>query len=186
MAETGTLARPYARAVFQLARADGSLSNWSQALGTAATVVVDPAARRFLARRELDDDARVEFLLSVCAGAGAGEAKVLESTRGRNFLRLLVENNRLPVLPEIAEQFEALKARAENTVKVQLVTAASVAEPVVQRIKSALEQRLGRAVELELEQDPGLLGGAVIHAEGRVIDASVRNRLAELAGTLTA
>ena len=184
MAETGTLARPYARAVFQLARVDGSLSNWSQALGTAATVVVDPAARRFLARRELDDDARVEFLLSVCAGAG--EAKVLESTRGRNFLRLLAENDRLPVLPEIAEQFEALKARAENTVKVQLVTAAGVAEPVVQRIKSALEQRLGRAVELEMEQDPGLLGGAVIHAEGRVIDASVRSRLAELAGTLTA
>ena len=184
MAETGTLARPYARAVFQLAGADGSLSDWSAALGTAAAVVSEPAARNFLARRELDDDARVEFLLSVCAGAG--DAKVLESSRGRNFLRLLAENNRLPVLPEIAEQFEALKARAENTVKVQLVTAAGVAEPVVQRIKSALERRLGRAVELELEQDPGLLGGAVIHAEGWVIDASVRSRLAELAATLTA
>ena len=184
MAENGTLARPYARAVFQLAGADGSLSDWSEALGAAATVVADPAARRFLARRELDDDARVEFLLSVCAGAG--EAKVLESTRGRNFLRLLAENNRLPVLPEIAERFDALKARAENTVKVRLVTAAGVAEPVVQRIKSALEQRLGRAVELELEQDTGLLGGAVIYAEGWVIDGSVRSQLTELAGALTA
>ena len=184
MAETGTLARPYARAVFELASAEGSLSDWSAALGAAAAIVSEPAARSFLARRELDDRARVEFLLSVCAGAG--EARVLESTRGRNFLRLLAENKRLPVLPEISERFDALKARAENTVKVQLVTAAGVAEPVVKRIKSALEQRLGRAVELELEQDPGLLGGAVIHAEGRVIDGSVRSRLAELAGVLTA
>ena len=184
MAETGTLARPYARAVFELASAAGNLPEWSEALATAAAVVGDPAARRFLARRELDDDARVGFLLSICAGAG--EARVLESTRGRNFLRLLAENKRLPVLPEIAERFDALKARAENTVKVQLVTAAGVAEPVVKRIKSALEQRLGRAVELELEQDPGLLGGAVVHAEGRVIDGSVRSRLAGLAGALTA
>ncbi len=184
MAETGTLARPYARAVFELASAAGKLSDWSAALGTAAKVVGDPAARRFLARRELDDAARVEFLLSICAEAG--EAQVLESTHGRNLVRLLAENHRLPVLPEIADRFDALKASAENSVKVRLVTAAGVAEPVVQRIKSALEHRLGRAVELELEQDPGLLGGAVIHAEGQVIDGSVKSRLAELAGVLTA
>ena len=184
MAETGTLARPYARATFELARDDGSLSAWSQALRTAADVVSDPAASAFLSRRELADSSRIDFLLSVCADAG--EARVLGSERGRNLLRLLAENRRLEVLPEISTRFDALKARAENTVKVQLVTAAGVEEAVVERIAAALERKLGRTVELELKQDPGLLGGAVIHPEGQVIDGSVKSRLAELAGALTA
>ena len=184
MAETGTLARPYARAVFELARAEGSLAAWSAALRTAADVVGEPAAKGFLAHRALDDAGRIAFLLSVCTEAGEGQ--MLDSGRGRNLLRLLAENRRLEILPEISVRFDALKARAENTVKVRLITAADVQKPAVQRIIAALERKLGRAVEMELQQDPGLLGGAVIHAEGRVIDGSVKNRLAELAGTLTA
>ena len=89
-------------------------------------------------------------------------------------------------LPEITSQFDELKAWAENTVKVQLVTASSVQESVVEQIKGTLERKLGRAVELELQEDPRLLGGAVINAEGRVIDGSVRSRLSELAEALTA
>ena len=142
MAETGTLARPYARAIFELARDDGSLSAWSQALRTAADAVSDPAASTFLARRELADSSRIDFLQSVCADAG--DAQVLGSERGRNLLRLLAENHRLEVLPEISILFDALKARAENTVKVQLVTAAGVGEAVVERITAALERKLGR------------------------------------------
>ncbi len=92
----------------------------------------------------------------------------------------------MSILPEIGAQFEELKAWAENTVKVQLVTASSVEDSVVQQIKTTLERKLGRAVELELQEDPGLLGGAVINAEGRVIDGSVRSRLGELAETLIA
>ena len=184
MAETGTLARPYARAVFELARENGNLSAWSEALRGVADVAGDPDARAFLARRELDNAARVSFLLSIFADAGEGA--VLESAHGRNLLRLLAENRRLDVLPEISAQFDALKARAENTVKVQLITAAGVEQAVVRRIGEALERKLGRAVELELQQDPELLGGAVIQAEGQVIDGSVRSRLTELAGVLTA
>ena len=190
MAETGTLARPYARAVFDLARENGNLSAWSEALHGVADVVGDPGARAFLARRELDNAARVSFLLSIIADAGGDGASaqggVLESAQGRNLLRLLAENGRLDVLPEISAQFDALKARAENTVKVRLVTAAGVEQAVADRIGEALERKLGRAVELELQQDPELLGGAVIEAEGQVIDGSVRSRLTELAGALAA
>ena len=184
MAETGALARPYARAIFELAREDGSLPAWSDALGAVGEVVANPDARAFLARREHDDEARVAFLLSVCGAAG--NAQMLDTGRGRNLLRLLAENRRLEVLPEISAQFDALKARAENTVKVRLVTAAGVEESVVSRIGAALERKLGRAVEVELQQDPELLGGAVIQAEGQVIDGSVKSRLSELAGALTA
>lgn len=184
MAESGTLARPYARAIFELARENDSLTVWSETLRGVADVVSDPDARAFLARRELDNAARVSFLLSICADAGEG--KTLDSRHGRNLLRLLAENHRLDVLPEISAQFEALKARAENTVKVQLITAAGVEQAVVNRIGEALERKLGRAVELELQQDPELLGGAVIQAEGQVIDGSVKSRLTELAGVLIA
>ena len=184
MAETGTLARPYARAIFELAREDGSLSAWSDALGTAGEVVGNAEAKAFLARRELDNAGRVSFLLSVCGADG--KAQILDTERGRNLLRLLAENYRLEVLAEISAQFDALRARAENTVKVQLVTAAGVEQTVVSRISAALERKLGRAVELELQQDPELLGGAVIQAEGQVIDGSVKSRLNELAGALTA
>lgn len=184
MAETGALARPYARAIFELAREDGSLPAWSDALGAVGEVVTNPDARAFLAWREHDDEARVSFLLSVCGAAGDGQ--MLDTGRGRNLLRLLAENRRLEVLPEISAQFEALKARAENTVKVRLVTAAGVEDAVVSRISAALERKLGRAVEVELQQDPELLGGAVIQAEGQVIDGSVKSRLSELAGALTA
>ena len=184
MADVGTLARPYARAVFELARADGTLSVWSAALATVANIVGEPEARRFLSRRDLDDGDRVAFLQSVCADAG--EAEILATGRGQNLLRLLAENDRLSSLPEITSQFDELKAWAENTVKVQLVTASSVQESVVEQIKGTLERKLGRAVELELQEDPRLLGGAVINAEGRVIDGSVRSRLSELAEALTA
>ena len=125
MAETGTLARPYARAIFELARDDGSLSAWSQALRTAADVVSDPAASAFLSRRELDG-LFAHRLPAVGLRRRRRSAKVLGSERGRNLLRLLAENRRLEVLPEISTRFDALKARAENTVKVQLVTAAGV------------------------------------------------------------
>lgn len=184
MADVGTLARPYARAVFELARAEDSLSVWSAALSTAADIVGAGEARAFLSRRDLDDGGRVAFLQSVCADAG--DAEILTSGRGQNLLRLLAENDRLSILPEIGAQFEELKAWAENTVKVQLVTASSVEDSVVKQIKTTLERKLGRAVELELQEDPGLLGGAVINAEGRVIDGSVKSRLGELAETLIA
>ena len=182
MADSSTLARPYARAVFALARADEALGAWSAALSTAAQIVAEPAARTFLSRRDLDPASRAAFLQSVCEAGG--DSEVLGSASGRNLLRLLAENDRLSIVPEIATQFEQLKARAENTVRVQLVTASGVEEAVVERIRLTLQRSLGRAVELELQQDPGLLGGAVIHAEGRVIDGSVKSRLNELAETL--
>lgn len=184
MADTSTLARPYARAIFGLARAHDSLSVWSTALAIAAQVVSDPAAKAFLSRRDLDDNGRVSFLQSVCGELG--DTDVLSSGRGENLLRLLAENDRLSGIPEIVLQFDALKAWAENTVKVRLVTATSVQDSVVTKITGALERKLGRAIELELQEDPGLLGGAVIHAEGRVIDGSVKSRLNELAETLVA
>jgi len=184
MSDSSTVARPYAQAIFELASAQGSLADWSEALGLAADVLGDAQAQRYLAQPGLDDAGRGDFVISICGEAAGGG--VLSGEHGQNLLRLLAENGRLTALSDIAAQFDALKARAENRVNVQLTTAAAVDEKVAAGISKALEQKLGRQVELELVVDEALLGGAVIRAEDMVIDGSVRNRLEKLAATLSA
>ena len=116
----------------------------------------------------------------------AGCAEVFSSGRGTNLLHLLAEYGRLEVLPEIATQFEKLKAWAEKTVRVKLITATGVDKSVIESISKALEKRLGRAVKLECEIKAGLIGGAIIQAEDMVIDGSVESRVKRLADTLVA
>lgn len=182
MADFGAIARPYARAVFEVANADGELAAWSDALAAAAAVLADDGARRHLASPQLGYDERVRFIESVLSDTPEG--RVLASPHGRNLLLLLVENGRLAVLPEISAQFGQLKARAENKIKVTLTAATEVEDTLAQSVVRALEQRLGRAVELKLEVDDRLIGGAVIRAEDMVIDGSVRSRLRRLAESL--
>ena len=183
MAEKTTIARPYARAVFAIAGAAGALGEWSAALNGLAQVMQDAAARSYLGRPGLSAADRVDFLTAIAAGA-AGEGGTLAGPAGQNFLRLLAENDRLEVLPEIVQRFDALKAEAERTIEVSIVSAAAIEPSLAERIARGLEQRLGRTVELKLSVDPGLVGGAVIRAEDQVIDGSVRSRLQALGNAL--
>jgi F-type H+-transporting ATPase subunit delta len=182
MADTTTIARPYAQALFDIAKRDGSLADWAQALNALAGVVVNEQASEFLSRPDLDDEARARFVSSLGSDLGAGD--VLTSDRGQNFVALLIENGRLSALADIAERFTSLKAEAENAVRVTLVAASAADSDVTDRIASALETRLGRTVELVQEIDETLLGGAVIRAEDMVIDGSVKTRLQKLAESL--
>ncbi len=182
MADYTTVARPYAKAVFDVARAAGALEGWSAALNAAAAVAADEGARAYLTRPGVDASDKAEFIESMCAGAD--EAGVLASEAGRNLLALLGENDRLVALPEIAAQFERLKDRAENKVKVTLVSASQVGDEQAAQVKSALERKLGLNVELGFEIDASLIGGAVVRAEDMVIDGSVRNRLTRLTDSL--
>ena len=182
MADSSTVARPYAKALFDLASAERALGKWSAALAAAAEVIGDANAQRVLANPSLKDAQRAEFVLSV-AGAVPG-AEAIGTPHGRNFLNLLAENDRLAVLPDIAAQFDALKAHAENKVKVTLVSATPVDAQVVEQVTKSLTQRFGRTVELTLEVDASLLGGAIIRADDMVIDGSVRTRLQRLTESL--
>jgi F-type H+-transporting ATPase subunit delta len=182
MADFSTIARPYAKALFDLASETRALGPWSEALAAAAAVLADPNAKRVLANPALDDEKRAGFVEAICRGLSGAE--LWSSNEGRNFLRLLTENDRLPVLPEIAAQFDALKAQAENKVKVTFVSATQVDRSIVEQVTQALQKKLGRAVELELEVDASILGGAIIRAEDMVIDGSVRTRLQRLAEAL--
>jgi F-type H+-transporting ATPase subunit delta len=182
MADFGIVARPYARALFELANAARDLPKWSAALHAAAAVVSDPAAKQALARPGLIDAQRTELIRSLCEGARG--ADVWSTKEGRNALAVLADNDRLAALPEIAAQFDELKAEAENKVKATLISAVEVDRAVADKVAAALQKRLGRTVELEVEVDPTLLGGAIIRAEDMVIDGSVRTRLQRLAETL--
>jgi F-type H+-transporting ATPase subunit delta len=179
MADSGTIARPYAKALFDLARAEGKLGPWSEALNAAAAVLGDANARRVLANPALDQAKRAEFVRAVSVGLQGAE--LFESAQGKGLVALLVENDRLAALPEIAAQFDTLKSEAENKVKAKLISATVVDASVVERVKQGLKKRLGRDVELELAVDPSLIGGAIVQADDMVIDGSVRTRLEQLA-----
>jgi len=182
MADFSTIARPYAKAVFAIAEAGGRLAEWSAALQGAAMVVADSAAKEFLARPTLRAQQRAEFLQSILAPTTVGS--VFAAEQGRNLLAILSENGRLAALPEIAVQFDKLKQLAENKIGVTLLSASEVDAEQVEKIARALERRLGRSVDVAVEIDPALVGGAVVRADDMVIDGSVRSRLQRLAGSL--
>jgi F-type H+-transporting ATPase subunit delta len=182
MADLSTVARPYAKALFEIASGERELAAWSAGLAAAAAIVSDARAHEFLARPGSSAGDRAEFVWSLCADVA--DAAILRTDAGRNLLRLLAENDRLAVLPEISAQFDALKAHAESKIRVTLLAATSVDAALSARIQSALQQRLGRSVELDVAVDETLLGGAIVKAEDRVIDGSVRSRLQRLAETL--
>jgi F-type H+-transporting ATPase subunit delta len=182
MADYGTVARPYARAVFDIALAANDLDGWSEALAAAARVASDKVAREYLGRPERSAKDRSEFIGPLAAELPG--ARLLASHDGQNLLRLLAENDRLDALSEVSKQFDELKAARENRVKVRLIAASAVDTAQTEKIAGALSKRLGREVELELEIDESLLGGAIVRAEDMVIDDSLRARLARLTSSL--
>lgn len=182
MADHSTIARPYARAVFDVANSDGRLALWSDALHAAAGVVSDSVARAYLATPALKASERAAFVVGVLDGTAVSDA--LGSAQGRNLLALLSENGRLAALPEIAAQFDKLRADAENKVAVKLRSASEVDERQLETMTAALRKRLGRSVEIEVVVDSNLVGGAIVRADDRVIDGSVKRRLERLAAAL--
>ncbi len=185
MADNNTLARPYARAAFALAREKDALAKWSAALTAAKEALADRQVARFLSHPVLNDEQKLEFLTDLMKKAG-GKTSVLagDDKQGLNFLRLLIEYDRVAVLPEISEQFEILKANAENTVEVTVTSAAAMSAAQKNAITAALQERLGRTVELDTEIDESLIGGAIIRAGDIVIDGSLRSKLNGLANVL--
>lgn len=173
MSQALTLARPYARAAFAIARDAGAFAPWSDALGFAARVAADPQAAAVLGHPALTRDQAVELL----APEGAVESF-------RDFLALLADNRRLALLPEMSGLYEELRADAERVVKARVTSASALPAGELDSIKAALARRFGREVEVETAVDEALIGGAVIAAGDVVIDGSLRGKLARLQSAL--
>lgn len=186
MADNNTVARPYALAAFEVAQENDALAELSESLAAATALLEDGQVVEFLAVPSLSDKERLDFLQGLFAEAvGEGSVFAGGSLHGTNFLRLLLENGRVVALPEIAEQFEALRAEVENTVDAVITSAAPLSEAQQQEMAATLRERFGRDVKITTEIDENLIGGAVIRAGDVVIDGSLRARLDGLANALT-
>jgi len=173
MTQALTLARPYARAAFAIARDAGSFAPWSQALGFAARIAADPQVAALLGNPKLTEADAVALLSPDGADGNFGR-----------FLEMLADNRRLPLLPEIAGLYEDLRAEAERVVKATVTSATPLPAAELDSIKAALKKRFGREVEIETAVDENLIGGAVIDAGDVVIDGSLRGKLDRLQSAL--
>jgi len=178
MAEAVTIARPYAVAVFRLAKEKKALAKWSDMLALLAAVVADPQMRRLIDDPNQTSELVEQTLLAVCGNKLDGS--------GSNLARLLVENDRLVLLPEIVTIFEELKAQDEGILDAEITSAAKLNDTQVKALVAQLQARFGKKIEASVNVDPEIIGGIKIVVGDTVIDASVRGRLQELANTLKA
>ena len=176
MSEAITIARPYAQAAFEEAQKLSDLKGWAEALLSLAEAVCHPEVRAVVTSPRVAKP-QLESLMEGLLGDRA-------KPQQRNFIRILVDNQRLLVLPEIAATFEAMRAEAEKTVNVMVDSAFELSAAQQEKIVSSLKARMGREIKLVCKVNKELLGGVVIRAGDKVIDGSARTRLGEMANAL--
>ena len=178
MAELTTIARPYAEAAFALARDADALPAWSQMLRLASAVVADPKVAQALDNPVLDSGAKETLLLSICGDKLNAE--------GRIFIRVLIDSDRISVLPQIQQMYESLKDAADGVAKATIETAFPFEGNELPELTAALEKRFGRKIEATVSVKPELIGGARVTVGDTVIDASVQEQLRAMAAQLRA
>ncbi|MDR5903944.1 F0F1 ATP synthase subunit delta [Franzmannia qiaohouensis] len=178
MAETSTVARPYAKAAFEYARDHQALTTWSEWLNVLGQVVAHSELKKVLSSPKLTDARKVELLIEV--------ADIKLDDDARRFLETLASQDRLAALTSVAAQFEALRADHEQRVDVTVVSAYALEDKQQKKLASALKKRLNREISITTQVDPALLGGVILRAGDTVIDGSVRGRLNRLRESLYA
>jgi F-type H+-transporting ATPase subunit delta len=177
MAESLTIARPYAEAAFRHAAQSGRLAAWSDAMARLAAVVSRDEARELLSRPALSATQRGGLIADVAGGL---------DNEQRNFVLLLAQNQRLLLAGEIAELFEKLRNDHEGLIEARITSAFPIDSAQVDEIVRALADRYGRKIKASVDVDSELIGGVSIRMGDEVIDASVRGKLALMAGALKA
>lgn len=179
MAELSTIARPYAEAVFGVARADSNgLGAWADLLQEMAQVVSHPEVQVALTEPKLDAPGRAELV--------RGLLKSTLSDAAVNFLTLLAENDRLPLLPEIASQFNQLKNRQEGSAEALIETAFQLTEAQLAELVAGLEKKFNIKLKPDVRVDASLIGGVRVTVGDQVLDTSVRAQLERLRDALVA
>jgi F-type H+-transporting ATPase subunit delta len=177
MAELATIARPYAEAVFRLAKQGNALPAWSDALNLIATVYQDPQMQAVMANPKVSSAEVERLMLAICGEHIDGVA--------RNLIQLLVHNRRLPVLAEIRERFEQLKLEDEGKLDAKISSAFPMEDAQRNQVVNLLSSRFKRKINATVTVDPDLIGGIKVEVGDKVWDASVRGRLQTMAATLT-
>lgn len=175
MAENVTIARPYADAAFELARGANALGPWSEALERLAVIVGNDDMAACIANPNLSPDQLARLVLDVAGNLTAEQ---------QNFIRVLVDNERLQVLPEIRDLFVLLKNGQEGVKEARIASAFPLDDATLTALKADLEARFKVRIEAAVSLDPKLIGGVRIAVGDEVIDASVRGKLANMAAAL--
>jgi len=176
MAEYTTIARPYAQAVFELAQGSDTLAEWSGMLDLLSTVTEDPTLRGLLKSARLEKQQWADLLLSVCGDGLTDE--------GKNLVKVLTDNHKFALLPEINRQYQTLKAEQEGYVTVEVISTYALNPQHKQQISDALKARLGKEIVVNATIDRDLLGGWLIRIGNQVLDLTVRGRLQQLTAGL--
>lgn len=176
MSELVTMARPYAAAVFKRAKETGSAGQWSDALAFMSGVLVSEEVSKIIGNPKVGKSQLLSLLQEIFQDRLAGEME--------NFLKLLVANNRLRLVPSIAKLFEAYKAEQEGYIEVDVYTAYGFSEETQQAFAEKLEQALSKKIHMNVTQDPSLIGGVLVRAGDRVIDGSIRGQLQHMQKSL--
>jgi F-type H+-transporting ATPase subunit delta len=175
-ADVTTIARPYAEALFERAVETDQLDLWSDILGLLAGAVRDPALSELIASPKLEKSQMAELMLDIAAGRLNDE--------GQNLVRVLVQNGRLSVLPDIARLFEVRKADHQGALDVEVTSAFALTPAEKKQLAEALKRKLGREIRITSTKDPRLIGGIRVRAGDMVIDGSISGQLAKLANEL--
>ena len=177
MSELTTAARPYAKAVFEIAESTGSLDKWSEQLALMASIASADGSAELLNSPKASASQKVDTFVEVASG-NLNDQSV-------NLLKSLGENNRFALLPDMSLLFEALKSESQGEVDGEIIAAAEVSREQESAIVAALEKRLGRKVKLVTRIDDSLLGGAVIRVGDLVIDGSLKGRFQTMKSNLS-
>ncbi len=180
MAENVTLARPYAEAAFQLAKSGNALSAWSDVLARLSAVAARPEMEECIGNPRLSP----EQLAQLCLDVAAADTKLGLSADQRNFVRVLAENDRLIVLPEISGLFDALKHGQEGVKDAEITSAFGLDDATLKTLLADLERKFACKIKATVKVDAELIGGVRIAVGDEVIDASVRGKLAAMAVAL--
>lgn len=177
MAETITIARPYAEAVFRLAQEKNTLDQWSRMLRLLDIVVRDERVARCIGNPNVSREQLEGLVLGVCGEQLDGV--------GRNFVQVLIDNGRLALVPQIQATFERLKLEHEGALDAQIYSAFAIDDAQVAQLVRKLESSYQRKIRVQVSVDPQLIGGIKIVVGDKVLDATVRGSLETMAAALT-
>ena len=173
MADFTTAARPYAKAVFEIARDSGKFDDWSNRLAVLGAIVGHPEMQQRLDAPNLTQEDTARMVETVASD-------VVNDNDSRNFIKLLAENNRMKLLGDIGGIYEQLRAEAEGEIEANVVSAFELTDAQRDKMAQALSKRLDRKVRIVSTVDDSLIGGAIIRAGDLVIDGSVKGRLEKM------
>lgn len=176
MTDLATLARPYAEAVFKIAKQSNSTAKWSEMLAFLAVVAADPDIVRITGNPKVSRADLQQLLLGI--------SKDRLNQTGRNFLKLLIENGRVMLLTDIAELYEHSRAEDEGYVDVDVKTAYAFTKDEEHKLAATLEKKLNKSVHMSVQTDKTLIAGFWAKAGDIVIDGSLKGQIQQLAKIL--